>query len=78
MLALGELEVWEPDQLDAIGNFKNIKRLIRHMQGAYPIKLQSMVEQEGRFFKNVHHLTSSAQFLKAVREKDLEKARQIA
>lgn len=77
MLKMGELDIHEADKLDEIGDFKNIKRLIRHVQGAFPVDILKMVAQEERLFKNVHHLTSSAQFLQAVRARDLDKARQI-
>lgn len=50
---------------------------MHHVQVTYPVDIERLIEQEVRLFKNVHHLTSSAQFLKAVRDKDLEKARQI-
>lgn len=46
ILKLGELEIDEPSQLDALGNFRNIKRLMKHMKGAYPIDINRMIDQE--------------------------------
>ena len=48
------------------------------MQKRYPSDPDVLDQQEERNCQNVHHLTSSAQFLQAVRKRDLDTARKIA
>lgn len=48
-----------------------------HILAAYPFNFDKVLEQEVRLFKSVHHLTSSAQFLVAVKARDFDSARRI-
>ena len=48
------------------------------MKAAYPADLEILTRQEKRVLSNVHHLTSSALFIQAIRDRDLEQASKIA
>ena len=78
MIRRGELRLADLSDEPETCRFKNILRLHRHMQKLYPSDLNVLEQQEERNFKNIHHLTSSAQFIQAVRKRDLDETRRIA
>ena len=56
---------------------KNIIRLIDWMLNTIPPGFYELAEKEKRIFENVSMLTSSADFIKAIRNKDLIEASRI-
>ena len=79
MLRRGHLELIRPDQLDAVGSFPNLKRLVTFVLDAFPCDMEMLITSEKpRLFKDVQHLTTSAYFIQLIRARDLVKAREVA
>lgn len=58
--------------------FKNVHRVVTHVKEYFSCEVEKLYIQETRLFENIHHLTSSAQFILAVRKGDLDTATKIA
>ena len=44
MLKIGELDINTVEQLDLIGDLPNLKRLMLHVQVAYPVDIIKMID----------------------------------
>ena len=55
----------------------NLYRLVSHLSNHYQMDMKCLINQDQKMMKNVHHLTSSAQFLQAIRQRDFDKAREV-
>jgi acylphosphatase len=57
--------------------YKHISRLINWLNQIIPATIEELESKERRMFENMATLTSSADFIKAVRDSDLETAKKV-
>ena len=60
-----------------LAKYKHISRLINWMNQIIPATIEELESKERRMFENMASLTSSADFIKAVRESDIETAKKV-
>ncbi len=60
-----------------LAKYKHISRLINWLNQIIPATIEELESKERRMFENMATLTSSADFIKAVKESDIETAKKV-
>jgi len=60
-----------------LAKYKHISRLINWLNQIIPATIEELESKERRMFENMATLTSSADFIKAVKDSDIETAKKV-